>query len=180
MADWVDVQPDEELYEEAVSGDRKCAELLFSRHKTRLYNLAYRLVRDPQLAQDFVQETFLNILSTRRASLIEGQFKAWAYAATLNLCRTHIRKARKLTEPQKEPEAAPPSESEASAEKPLNKLVQAIAELPERQQEAIILSKYEKLSYEEIGHLLGCSTGAIKALIFRGMELLRSRIGEKS
>ena len=193
MAEWAELRTDEELYEEAVSGDKKCAGLLLSRYRKRLYNLAMRLVRDPQLAQDFVQETFLNTLSTMRPSLAENQFKIWAYAIVLNLCRTHIRKVRKLTEPQeteteqpsrpgeggKEGEEAPSPPAPDSSDETLNTLIQAIAELPERQQEVILLSKYERLSYEDIGHLLGCSTGAIKALVFRGMEPLRNRMSEK-
>ncbi len=52
----------------------------------------------------------------------------------------------------------------------------AIAALPEKQRAAVLMHKYEELDYAQIGEVLGCSVSAVKSLLFRAYEMLRSRL----
>ena len=191
MAEWKEALSDEQLYEEAAFGDKKSAQAVFGRYKKRLYNLALRMVGDAEVAEKFVLDAFLNVLRTRRLGLEENHFKVWLYAIILNSCRRHIRRVRKRAEAAEEerresetagevPAEAVPTAEPSSSEELLAALKAVIVDLPERQEETIILSKYEGLSCEEISHLLGISAGAVKALMFRAMEALRKRMREKS
>ena len=62
------------------------------------------------------------------------------------------------------------------AETRLQLVRDAISSLPEKQRAAVLMHKYEELDYAQIADALGCSVSAVKSLLFRAYEMLRSRL----
>jgi len=152
----------------------------FEDQKPKLYNLALRILENPYEAEEVVQETFLRVVEHQNSFKGESKLSTWIYRIALNECRQRIRKrqraraatteiARTLEHTEDAPKALARDETVAQVRR-------AVRGLPEPQREAVILAKYDGLPYAQIAEILGCSVGAVKARVFRGLENLRTRL----
>ncbi len=162
--------------------DAALAELIH-RHQTRLYQLAYRLLRDPLEAEDALQEVFLKV--HQHASRFEPQSRvsAWLNRITANHCLNRLRQRRSLESLDQgvaSALAAPgASPLEALEEKELAaRLENLLAALPENQRRALVLKRFGGLSYREIAELLDLSIPAVDGLIKRARQFLKKALQE--
>ncbi|HRU04629.1 MAG TPA: sigma-70 family RNA polymerase sigma factor [Candidatus Brocadiia bacterium] len=168
-----DPESDEELLNQAAAGHKPSFEKLFARHQGRVGSVLRRLTRNASDAEELTQETFLRVL--RGSELFRGgKFTSWLYRIALNLARDLGRRRKAVTLEREEATPsgrAGPSEQAAQAEE-AEMVRRALERLPGPQKTAIILSRYEGLSYEEIAEIEECSVDAVKQRVRRGLMAL--------
>jgi RNA polymerase sigma-70 factor (ECF subfamily) len=142
-------------------------EQAFDAHHQSVFRFAYRLTRDPGLAEDIVQECFLAYLRTPgRLDPERGTVRTFLFAIARNLVFKHYRDTRD-SEPLDEIAEARFSPDLAVA------VEQAVASLPPLQQEAVVLFEYEGMTLEEIAQVAGCDAGTVKSRLHRARERLK-------
>jgi RNA polymerase sigma-70 factor (ECF subfamily) len=174
----------------AAGDDLALAEII-ARHQKSVFNLAYRFLQDSSLAEDLAQETFLRIYSVRKRYKPVAKFTTYLYRVVANLCLSEIRSQslRKVysisgSKPADESEL-PLREKEDRTNSPRDllekselaaKVKEAIQSLPPSQRVAVILSRYENMSYSEIAKVLSVSVMAVKSLLVRAREKIREKL----
>jgi RNA polymerase sigma-70 factor (sigma-E family) len=156
---------------------------LFHRHHVELVRLAVLLVHDQPTAEDVVQDVFAR-LHARKALGRSGEELAYIRASVLNACRSVLRRrvvarradlARDVFD-----EAAASAEAEAIRAEDRRQVLMALAALPSRRREVLIMRYYLGLSEAEIASTLGISQGSVKSAASRGISALAKALGEES
>ena len=169
---------DQELMKLVQEGDYAPAAVLFDRYSSRIYNFAYRFLRNNEAAEDATQEVFMKMMKRAHQFNGEAKLSTWLFSITANLCRDHLRKADNKTKDDEETLVSIPSNEDSPEERraqnqEAERVRLALENLPPEQKEAILLSRYQGLSYAEIAQVSGCSEGAVKTRVFRAMEALK-------
>jgi len=166
-------------------GEERAFDELVEAYSARVFALITRFVGPAQNREDLVQEVFLRVIRARHDYRPEARFSTWLYRIVFNLCvNENERRKRGFSLDDGEGEAherwaderleAPGAELERADL--VGSVRAAIAALPERQRMALVLAKYEGLAYDEVAHVLGTSEKAIKSMIHRARESLRTRL----
>lgn len=158
-----------------------------------IYSGALRLTRDPQHAEDLVQETFAKAFAAF-ASFEDGtNIKAWLFRIMQNQFITNYRKAsRQPLESQIDDlqdwelsrleaaadTAAPSAEAEALRALPDGQVLDALMALPQEFRTAVYLADAEGFSYAEIAEIVGVPLGTVMSRIHRGRKRLREALRE--
>ncbi|WP_445191840.1 RNA polymerase sigma factor [Sphingomonas sp. Tas61C01] len=176
-----DHDPDSRLVERVGRGEPAAARMLVAAKLPRIMGLATRMLRNTGEAEDVAQEAFERVWRTAGAwQPGRARFDTWLHTVVLNLCRDRLRRRREVTGTAF-PEAVDPSpDAEAGlieAERG-NAVAAAIAALPERQREAILLVHYQDMSGAEAAAALDISVEALESLLARGRRSLRARLTE--
>jgi len=170
---------DQELMSIVQAGDFTPASEIYDRYSSRIYNFAYRFLRNSEAAEDATQEVFVKML--RHANQFHGGAKlsTWLFSITANHCRDYLRKSENKAKEGEDVLVTLPASAELSPERHLQRredekrIQDALTLLSHDQREAIVLSRYQGLSYAEIAQIAGCSEGAVKTRVFRAMEVLK-------
>jgi RNA polymerase sigma-70 factor (ECF subfamily) len=168
---------DERLRVEAAQRDPGRFGVLYEEHFDRIYAFIIRRVRDRHAAQDITAEVFHQALANIGKFEWRGvPFAAWLHRIAANAIADHVqRSAREYgTAVVREPST---SEIESAAERAA--LFRCVQRLPEDQRRVIEMRFAEEKSIREIAGALGRSEGAIKQLQFRGLQNLRTQMGER-
>jgi len=180
---------DEELLEQSLEGDLNAFEVIVNRYKDRLYNFVVRFVGDQQTAEDIVQDTFLRAYRNRGSFQAIAKFSTWIYTIAGNLAKSELRRRKRwrfLSLGSQDERGAPlelpdpGSRPDRSTETALAEvqIEEALARLPDRYREAVILRDVEGLDYDEIAKIIGCPLGTVKSRINRGRLRLQEELGE--
>jgi RNA polymerase sigma-70 factor, ECF subfamily len=173
---------DQELMRIVQAGDYSPASEIYDRYSGRIYNFAFRFLRNAEAAEDATQEVFVKML--RHANQFHGDAKlsTWLFSITANWCRDYLRKADNRNKESDDVLVTLPAPAEHSPDRTLEqreneqRVRRALATLTAEQREAILLSRYQGLSYAEIAQIAGCSEGAVKTRVFRAMETLKKTL----
>ncbi len=155
---------------------------IFERHHVRLYNFFLKMTGDPHASEDLVQDTFHRILKSRHTYRDDSRFTTWMFAVARSACLTHWRKNKhtkdlvQLDEVIKDRRPGPAERLEKQQE--IGRIRRALSGLSEEKREAIVLSRFEDMNYEQISEIAGCAVGTIKARVHRALKDL-SRIYEE-
>lgn len=159
---------------------------LFRLHHTELVRLAVLLVQDQPTAEDAVQDVYLTLETRRRVLGRESEDLAYIRACVLNRCRSVLRHRRVVSR------AAPfigsladlgvgdSAESQAIKAEERREVLIALAGLPARRREVLVLRYYVGLTEAEIASTLGISQGSVKSAAARGIAALAKTLGEES
>jgi RNA polymerase sigma-70 factor (ECF subfamily) len=182
------IDSDLELMLRVQNGDAESFELLLNRYRLPLVSYFVRMVRDRALAEDLAQEVFLRVYQARQRYQPEARFTTWLYRIATNLALNALRDRKADDAPALEeddegvPRVARIVDSRPTAEEQLmlsdrERLIrEAIESLPEKQRVAVILHKYQEVDYRQIAKVLELSESAVKSLLFRAYENLRTRL----
>jgi len=179
----------EDLMAKVAEGNDYAFEILVQRHQTSVLNLIYRYVGDRTKARDLAQEVFMRVWQAARTYKPKAKFTTWVYRITANLCLNELKsvKGKKLIQLESE-EDSPNSDyqthSNASqspedilvAKESSRQISDALQTLPENQRMALILKRYDNLSYDEIGRVMGCSVSAVESLLVRAKRNLQQKL----
>jgi RNA polymerase sigma-70 factor (ECF subfamily) len=173
---------DEALLEAVARADETALGELYDRFGRVAYGLALRILHDAALAEDAVQEAFLQVWRAA-ASYRPERAKASTWLLTfvhhraVDLVRRQER--RRLDPIEALPHSAGPGADEAAALRSRRQIVQdALRRLPAEQREAIELAYYGGLTQSELAERLGQPLGTIKSRMFTGLQRLRVLLAE--
>jgi len=179
----------QELIEKALAGDQGAFTQLLNRHKRLAYQLAVGIVKNPTLADDLVQESFIKAFAALHRYNPQYAFTTWLCKIVTNHCLDHLRRkkiqAYSLDEPIESRSGTIKREIPDWSRNPewllLRKqrtlsIDQAIDSLPARYRRVIVLRHKEDRSYEDIADILNIPLGTVKAQIFRARELLKKKL----
>src|SRR5438132_12953127 len=177
---------DQELMRIVQAGDFSPASEIYDRYSSRIYNFAYRFRQNAEAAEDATQQVFVKMI--RHANQFHGDAKlsTWLFSITANWCRDYLRKSDNKAKEAEDVLISLPAPSELAPDRNLERredeqrIQKALTALTPEQREAILLSRYQGLSYAEIAQISGCSEGAVKTRVFRAMETLKKALaGER-
>jgi RNA polymerase sigma-70 factor (ECF subfamily) len=181
----------EDLMARIAKGDDEAFEILVNRHQTSILNLIYRFIGDRAQAKDLAQEVFLRVWQAAKSYGPKAKFTTWIYRITTNLCLNELKSARRKrwfsfyhsnegsenTIEESLSDDLPSPEDILLAKERSRQISDALQSLPDNQRMALILKRYDDLSYYEIAGILNCSVSAVESLIVRAKRNLQEKLG---
>jgi len=180
---------DIELMLRFASGDDEAFNTLVARHKTAAYRLAHHFLHNDTDAEEVALEAFERVWRSRAGYEPSASFSTWFYRIVANLCYNRLRRlgtreARMKAGPEEselafethaDDRALTPAE-EISTRELQREIQKALSKLPENQQMAVLLSRFEGLSYAETAAAMGTSEKAVKSLMARARATLKKML----
>ena len=176
--------PDETLLVLYARGDAEAARELTDRMLPRALSVATRVLGDRAEAEDVAQEAMLRLWRIA-PDWQTGQAKVstWLYRVTMNLCINLQRKRRggtvALDDAPDPADNAPSAAEQLVAKARSDALQDALAQLPARQRQAVVLRHLEELANPEIAEILGVSVEAVESLVARGKRGLTAALDQR-
>jgi len=170
---------EEALVERARAGDTRAFERLYREHVGRVYGLCLRMTRDPAIAEDCTQETFINAWKALARFETRSSLGTWLHRIAVNATLAKRRKASVVMESTSTDDEGEAIESEWTLETPLevNEIEAAIEQLPEGARDVLVLHAIYGYSHLEAAEMLGVAEGTCKAQLHRARGLLRDKLG---
>jgi RNA polymerase sigma-70 factor (ECF subfamily) len=168
-------------------GDTQAFNKLILNYQALVYNVAYRMLHNPDAAADAAQEAFISAFRAL-GGFRGGSFKAWLLRIVTNACYDQLRSKKRRPssslddlsiDPDHSPMLIDRAESpEAHAlRQDLGRVIQsALNLLPPDQKLTVILSDVQGLSYEEVAQATGVAVGTVKSRLSRGRARLRDHL----
>ena len=180
----------EELMARIAKGDESAFEILVDRHQASVLNLIYRFIGDGTQAKDLAQEVFIRVWQAAKTYRPEAKFTTWLYRITANLCFNEVKSSRRkkwfsFNRSDKDGEhtfeetladSAPSAEDLLLEKERSRQISDALQSLPDNQRMALVLKRYDDLSYEEIARILNCSVSAVESLLVRAKRTLQEKL----
>ena len=174
LGSWRDA-PDDAVLLAYANGDEEAARVLSLRLVPRVLAQATRMLADQAEAEDVAQEAMMKlwkIAADWRQG--EAQVSTWLYRVVANLCTDRLRKRRdvsldQIAEPT-DPQMSATSQMQETSR--LTALANALAQLPDRQAQAVSLRHLEGLTNPEIAQIMDISVRSVESLTARGKKAL--------
>jgi RNA polymerase sigma-70 factor (ECF subfamily) len=172
------------LVDLARGGDTEAFGLLYDHYHTSVYRFVYYRVGSVALAEDLVSETFFRALRSMSSFRWQGKdFGAWLMTIARNLMTDHYKAGRTRLEQTTEDMSAHDDVTEGPETAVLasltnEALLSALRELPDEQQECLVMRFLQGLSIAETAQVLGRSDGAVKQLQLRAVRNLAKLLPE--
>jgi len=178
---------DSELVIKIKNGDQNAFRQLFEQYQHLVYNTCYRMSGNREEAEDITQDVFIKIIHAAGKFRGDAKLSSWIYRIAVNTCLKKERRKKlenwisleflfqdegKL-QPQS-PDKTPDQQVEILEKEQI--VQNAIRNLPERQKTALILHRYENLSYQEIAAVMEISLSAVESLLHRAKENLTKKL----
>ena len=169
------------LLRRVAKGDQAALAEIIRRHQGRLYQVAYRLLRDPLEAEDALQEVFLKVYEHAHRFEPKATVSAWLHRITANHCLNLLRRRHPHDSLDEDDAPLVPDDGatplEALEEQDLHRrLEQLLDALPENQRRALVLKRFAGLSYQEIAAEMGLSSQAVDGLLKRARQSLKQAL----
>lgn len=178
-----DRESDHERMAAVARGELSSMNGIYQNRHRPLFRFFFRMTGRQATAEDLVHEVFLRMIRYRHtyqnAAEAPGAFESWMYRIARNTLADTIRKHRReITGGEGELEyiesGRPTPFDIAARRQDLALLHRALRELPDEKREVLVLARFQGLSYEQIGRILGCESGTVKGRVFRAMKELGS------
>lgn len=187
------LDPDVRLMLQVREGSAAAFEALVEKHQKRLVMVLEHLVSDRTQAEDLAQDVFLRVYRARERYVPTAKFSTWLYTITHNVASNSIRKSSRrkeinlVTSPSGSMPVRPLDTmakdksnlmpTRLAAQKEMEMVIrEAIQSLGPRQRMAMLLSKYEGMSYNEIAESMELTTQAVKSLLSRARGNLKEAL----
>ncbi len=182
---------DSELVKSFNSGSESAFDELVRKYSTQMFKVAYGFLRNNEDAEEVVQDTFVKVYKNLKTFRGDSSFSTWVYRILINLARNKYQWNKRRGEQQKisisekrqTPDGgdagdidfadmahAPQAMMEKSEEN--ERIMSAIAGLPETLKESIVLRHLEDMRYEDIAKVTGANIGTVKSRLSRAREAL--------
>lgn len=178
-----DNRTDHQLMTAVSRGNLDCMSEIYEHRHRALFRFFFRLIGRQSAAEDLTHEVFLRMIRYRHTYQAGDGFEAWMYRIARNAFADHAKKHR-LETPAEDGQLEVVASGRASAFDDLSKqqdlatLYRALRELPDDKRELIVMSRFQGLSHEQIGRIVGCETGTVKVRVFRAMKEIGKIFGE--
>jgi len=176
---------DDDLIRQAKDGDLGSFEKLLKKYQKVIYNLAYRLVKSHDAADEIAQETFVKSFYALKSFKQGHSFYSWAYRICLNLGLNYIKREKHFVPESSFEEGKNPIDFAFGKDDPQTELLnkelsskidQEIDSLSPKLKAVLILNLFEEQSYEEIAKTLGISKGTVMSRLFRAKKRLMQNL----
>lgn len=177
------------LVERFKQGDNAAFEALVTKYQRSVLNLVYRFTGETNRAEDLAQEVFVRVYRALGGFEAKAKFFTYLYKITLNLClkereREQRRRTYSLDEKSNDDEGRVREvvDTSGSAEDVVERreiarvVREAVQSLPEEQRTAVILHRFQGLSYEELAEVLDISLPAVKSRLHRAKLALKEQL----
>jgi len=172
------------LIARAGAGDQEAFRELVERYQGAVYNLAYRMLGDPDEAEDAAQEIFVRVYRQLARYDAERKFSTWVLAIATNYCIDQLRRRRVQLVPlenivpwARAREAGP--EREALDREARDEIQVLLRRLPEKYRAVLVLRYWQDLSCAEIGEVLHVPEGTVKTQLHRARQALGRLLQEQ-
>jgi RNA polymerase sigma-70 factor (ECF subfamily) len=170
-------------------GDTGAFEQLIERHQSLVAGTVARMLGSNSDVEDIAQQVFIRVWKSARRYVPRAKFTTWLLKITRNLVFNELRRSKRhahvplQTLPGAEEfplkDQTNPTPDASLLETELQRAIEeAITELPESQRMALILRRYEQLTYDQIADILDLSVPAVKSVLFRARTELRARLSK--
>ena len=177
------------LVKRAKSGDYQAFDLLVLKYQSRLISTAFKFVKDVQIAEDIVQDSFIKAFNALESFREDSSFYTWIYRITVNTSKNFlVSKKRKnellnsdLSEEASyeiEPVETYSPEDLLQATQLQKVITETFDQLGEDTRTALTLRELDGLSYEQIADVVNCRVGTVRSRIFRGREVIDEAISQ--
>jgi RNA polymerase sigma-70 factor (ECF subfamily) len=183
--------PDVALMLRLQAGEEAAFQDIFRRLGPKILQYTRRFVGSEARAEEVTQDVFVQVYRFRHRWRPQSRLSTWVFTIATNLCLNELRRperqlrvdlwerhdgeARPDGPPLPDPAAITPEEGAATRELSA-RLEASIAALPAKQRAALLLSRVDGLAYRDVADALGCTEGAVKALLFRATQTLKQRL----
>jgi len=170
-------------------GDTIALEELIEKHQALVAGTVARMLGSNSDVEDIAQQVFIRVWKSARRYVPQAKFTTWLLKITRNLVFNELRRAKRhahvplqletgVEDPPLKDETQSPPDSSLLEVELQRKIEEAILQLPEAQRMALVLRRYEQLSYDQIAEVLDLSVPAVKSVLFRARTELRSRLSK--
>ena len=171
----------------AQAGDREAFDYLVEKYKDIVHAVAYRFVRDPDLALDLAQDAFIRAYRGIKTFKGRSSFSTWLYRIAMNTCIDYTRRRARSVDSRTVPEEV----AEYAGSEPVTvgksrgpvdnvlagelgeQIQNAVDALPEYHKSVFVLYEIEGMSYKEIAEVVGCSIGTVMSRLHYARKKLR-------
>ena len=184
-----DPERDIRLMEKVRAGDAAAFRDLVEAHQHRVIGTVARMIGDPNDAEDLAQQVFVRVWKSAPRWEPTAKFTTWLYTILRNLvfneCRRRARHKTVSLDATMDGEDHPRQFADGNVKSPditmldaemQDAIERAIQDLPEAQRMAVIMRRYQDVSYEEIGEVLKLTVPSVKSLLFRARTDLREKL----
>ena len=185
---------DEALMERFRDGDVRAFEALLGRHEKPIYNFIFRMVRNPELAGDLTQESFLRVVNGAKKYSRKAKFTTWLYTIARNQAIDALRKASHRRHPSLDQPTGGDPEGRTLLEKLDGdgddgfertdaseiraRVEQALESLSDEQREVFVMRELQGMPFAEIAEVVGTSQNTIKSRMRYALENLRLALAD--
>lgn len=182
--------PDVQLMLAFQKGDPQAFEQLMTKYYTRILNFIYRYVGRREVAEDLTQEVFIRVYNSAHRYRAAAKVQTWLYVIAKNISLNELRRTKRPTYSldapldtgegevgtQMQDERAQAPDEAALRKERADHVQAAIQALPENQRMAVLLRRYEQMSYEDIAAAMKTTPKAVKSLLNRAKENLKNSL----
>ena len=173
----------EDLCRRLVASDSEAFERIFRSTREDLLRFVYSIVNDGPLSHDLVQDVYVALWELRKGLDPTLSLRAYLFRMARNRAYRHLRDerlhARKRSELQQDGDPPPLTHSPvenvdgASFERQMQRWID---ELPERQREALVLTRFHELSHQQVAAVMNISPRTVNNHVMRALDAIRSRV----
>lgn len=183
---------DQELIERFIKGEKRCIEVLITRHKQKVYSYILITVKNPHIADDLFQDTFIKVINSLKAGTYtdKGKFISWVIRIAHNITIDHFRKEKNLNTCSNDDHEIDLFNSEKFSDQniedrmigeQINSDVKNLIDfLPDEQKEIIIMRHYSGMSFKDIAEQTGVSINTALGRMRYALINLRKIVEEKN
>ena len=172
---------DQRLARLARRGDRRAFSVIYQRYHQDLYRYCQAILRNPQEAQDALQNTMVKVLAALPGETREIRLRPWLYRIAHNEA-IEIARRRRPTEPIADdaPADAPGPDTAVEGRERLRELLEDLGELPDRQRSAVVMREMAGMSFEEVAAALGTSEAVARQTVYEArLGLQQMNVGRE-
>lgn len=173
---------DEMIMEAVKNGDLQQVSLLFKRYHRRIFNFLANMAMDRDLAEDLTQNVFLRVIKYRGSYKAGLKFQSWIYQMARNVFSDHYQanknKYSQFVDVEKMSDRIQEPQGNEEQEHREQLLQRSMALLETDQRELLVLTRFQKMKYEEVATLMDTTVANIKVRIHRAVAKLREHYFE--
>lgn len=174
------------VVEKVIGGDAASYELLIRKYQSKLFSTVLHMVKNRELAEDIVQESFLRAFRKLDTLNNRSQFYPWIKRIALNMALNHFEKEKRVLDVESDDDdessffeniSSGESPEELTLKEEMKRYVRMFVDsLPDRLRVVIILREVEDMSYEEIAEMLNIPLGTVRSRLFNARNIIKERL----
>lgn len=176
--DRTDAPDADQLMHELKEGNLDRAADLFNLYHQRLYNFFLKSTYHREASLDMTQTLFYRMINYRRSYRSGFPFRSWIYQIARNILADYYRNEKVATTLVDIESIGEQAENNSEGEERYRQLYQAMARLENEQRELLVMSKFQKMKYQEIAAIMDITVGNVKVRVHRALQQLKEEYNQ--